>query len=112
MVTSATTRSHRKWDIETLNIINRALWLNPSIKCVVWKNKLPYSEVDFFYESITKTFTKHVPTYVKYRLNFSNMVQAGTIDYRSIKAFGTKRFYTIITRQLDLKAIEFFFTKY
>ena len=91
-----------------LNIENWVLWLSPSIKCVVWKNKLSYSEVGFFYESFTKTFLKHVPTYVKYRLNFLNMDQAGTIDYRSIGTFGAKCFYTIITRETGLKALNIF----
>ena len=92
----------------TLNIKNWVLWLSPSIKCVVWKNKLSYSEVGFFYESLTKTFLKHVPTYVKYRLNFLNMDQAGTIDYRTIGTFGAKCFYTIITREIGLKALNIF----
>ena len=69
MVTSATTRSHIKWEIVTQNIKNGAIWWSPQIKCIIRKNKLSDSEVEFFfYESITKPFLKHMPSYVSSQL--------------------------------------------
>ena len=61
--------------------------------------------MSFFYESFTKTFLKHIPSYGKYRLNFLNMVQTGTNDNRIIGTFGAERFFTIITQELGLKAL-------
>ena len=82
MVTSATTRSHIKWEIVTQNIKNGAIWWSPQIKCIIRKNKLSDSEVEFFFLRIYyKTFSK---TYAKLCIVsiILNMVQTGTNGYR------------------------------
>lgn len=62
MVISATATSHRKLGIGKQNINNGVLRLSPPIKCIIWKNKLSDSEVEFllriFYKNFSKTYAK------------------------------------------------------